>query len=317
MKILVVGASGFVGGHLIRRLANDGMAVRAAVHLNRMPPVDGIEIAEHVSLDASFDWRSVIEGCDVVVHLGARVHVMREASSSPLAEYRRINVDGAVSLARQAAGCGVRRFIFLSSVKACGEFTALDEAFSEITAPRPLDPYGTSKLEAEVALLELGRLSGMQVVVIRLPLIYGAGVRANFLTMMRWLRFGLPLPFGLVNNRRSLIGVDNVVDLISTCLRHPAAAGEVFLASDGQDLSTPELLMKLAEGLGTTARLLPIPVGLLEGLFTLAGQRALVQRLCLSLRVDGRKAGETLSWHPPFTTDEQLRRTARWFLESG
>lgn len=317
MKILVVGASGFVGGHLIRRLARDGMTVRAAVHLKRMPSVTGIEIVEGVNLDGSFDWRSAIDGCDVVVHLGGRVHAMREASSNPVEEYRRINVNGTMSLARQAVDCGVRRFIFLSSVKVCGEFTALDEAFNETTAARPLDPYGISKREAEVALLEFGRLSGLQVVVLRPPLIYGPGVRANFLSMMRWLHRGLPLPLGSVNNRRSLIGVDNVVDLISTCLRHEAAAGEIFFACDDQDLSTPELLVKLAEALGTKARLLPVPVGTLERVFALAGRRALVQRLSLSLRVDSRKVCETLSWCPPFTVEEQLKRTARWFLDTA
>ncbi|UFW47071.1 MULTISPECIES: UDP-glucose 4-epimerase family protein [Bradyrhizobium] len=316
MKVLVVGASGFVGGHLVRRLAADGIALRAAVHRNRADLPAGIEIAENVDLEGPFDWTSAVAGCDTVAHLGARVHVMRESSADALDAYRRVNVDGTLSLARKAAAAGVRRFVFLSSVKVCGEFTAADAPFVETAAPRPQDPYGVSKLEAEQGLLELSRVSGMQVAILRPPLVYGPGVRANFLSMMRWSRRGVPLPLGGIDNRRSLIGVGNLVDLICTCLRHPAAAGEVFMASDGEDLSTPELLRRLAAALDTKARLLPVPVALLEGVAALAGQRALAQRLCLSLCVDSRKARKTLDWQPPFGVDEELRRTARAFLQS-
>ncbi|WP_038971752.1 UDP-glucose 4-epimerase family protein [Bradyrhizobium genomosp. III] len=316
MKVLVVGASGFVGGQLVHRLANDGIPLRAAVHRNRADLPAGIDIAENVDLEGSFDWTSAIAGCDTVAHLGARVHVMRESSANELEAYRRVNVDGTLSLARQAAAAGVRRFVFLSSVKVCGEFTTPNAPFDETTTPRPQDPYGVSKHEAELGLLELGRASGMQVVILRPPLIYGPGVRANFLSMMRWLWRGVPLPLGGIDNRRSLIGVGNMVDLICTCLRHPAAAGEVFMASDGEDLSTPELLKRLALALDTTARLLPIPADLLEYVAALAGQRALAQRLCRSLRVDSRKVRKVLDWQPPFSVDQELQRTARKFLGS-
>jgi UDP-N-acetyl-alpha-D-quinovosamine dehydrogenase len=316
MKVLVVGASGFVGGQLVRRLAADGIPLRAAVHRNRGDLPAAIDIAENVDLEGSFDWTPAIAGCDAVAHLGARVHVMRESSANALEAYRRVNVGGTLSLAHQAAAAGVRRFVFLSSVKVCGEFTALNAPFVETATPRPQDPYGLSKLEAELGLLELGRSSGMQIVILRPPLIYGPGVRANFLSMMRWLRRGVPLPLGSIENRRSMIGVGNMVDLICTCLRHPAAAGEVFMASDGEDLSTPELLKRLAAVLDTKARLLPIPTGLLVGVAALAGQRALAQRLCLSLCVDSRKARKTLDWQPPFSVDEELQRTARAFLGS-
>ena len=316
MKVLVVGASGFVGGHLVRRLAADRIPLRAGVHRNRGDLPAGIDVAENVDLEGPFDWTSAIAGCDTVAHLGARVHVMQESSANALDAYRRVNVDGTLSLARQAAAAGVRRFVFLSSVKVCGESTAPDAPFAETSTPHPQDPYGLSKLEAEHGLLELSRASGMQVVVLRPPLIYGPGVRANFLSMMRWLRRGVPLPLGGVENRRSLIGVGNMVDLICACLRHPAAAGEVFMASDAEDLSTPELLKKLPVALDTKVRLLPIPVSLLEGVAALAGQRALAQRLCLSLCVDSRKARKTLGWQPPFSVDEELRRTARAFLGS-
>lgn len=316
MKVLVVGASGFVGGQLVRRLAADGVPLRAAVHRNRAGLPAGIDIAENVDLEGSFNWTSAIAGCDTVAHLGARVHVMRDNSENALEAYRRVNVDGTLSLARQAAAAGVRRFVFLSSVKVCGEYTVPNASFVETTTPRPRDPYGVSKLEAERGLLEFGRASGMQIVILRPPLIYGPGVRANFLSMMRWLRRGVPLPLGSVDNRRSLIGVDNMVDLICTCLRHPAAAGEVFMASDGEDLSTPELLKRLAAVLNTKARLLPIPVGLLKAVSAFAGQRALAERLCLSLCVDNRKSRKTLDWEPPFSVDEELQRTARGFLGS-
>lgn len=316
MKVLVVGASGFVGGHLVRRLAADGIPFRAAVHRNRAGLPAGIDVVENVDLEGPFDWTTAIAGCDTVAQLGARVHVMRESSANALEAYRRVNVDGTLSLARQAAAAGVRRFVFLSSVKVCGEFTAPDAPFVETATPRPQDAYGLSKLEAERGLFELGRASGMQIVILRPPLIYGPGVRANFLSMMRWLRRGVPLPLGRIENRRSLIGVGNMVDLICTGLQHPGAAGEVFMASDGEDLSTPELLKRLAEALDTKARLLPIPASLLGGVAALAGQRALAQRLCLSLCVDSRKAHKTLDWKPPFSVDQELQRTARAFLES-
>ncbi|TFV34842.1 NAD-dependent epimerase/dehydratase family protein [Bradyrhizobium frederickii] len=317
MKTLVVGASGFVGGHLVRRLVADGVPLRAGIHRNRGGLPAGIDVIENVDLEGSFDWRSAIAGCDAVVHLGARVHVMRESSANALDVYRRVNVDGTLCLARQAAAAGVRRFVFLSSVKVCGESTALDAPFVETATPHPQDPYGLSKLEAERGLFELGSASGMQVVVLRPPLIYGPGVRANFLSMMRWLRRGIPLPLGSIENRRSLIGVGNMVDLICACLRHPAAAGEVFMASDGEDLSTSELLKRLAAALDTKARLLPIPAALLEGAAALAGQRALAQRLCLSLCVDSRKVRKMLDWQPPFSVNEELHRTARAFLGSS
>lgn len=316
MKVLVVGASGFVGGHLVRRLAADGIPLRAGVHRNRGDLPAGIDVAESVDLEGSFDWTSALAGCDTVAHLGARVHVMRESSVNALDAYRRVNVDGTLCLARQAAAAGVRRFVFLSSIKVCGESTAPDAPFIETTTPHPQDPYGLSKLEAESGLLALSRASGMQVVVLRPPLIYGPGVRANFLSMMRWLRSGVPLPLGGIENRRSLMGVGNLVDLVCVCLRHPAAAGEVFMASDGEDLSTPELLNRLSVALDTKARLLPVHVSVLKGVAALVGQRALAHRLCLSLCVDSRKARKMLGWQPPFSVDEELQRTAHAFLQS-
>ncbi|MCD0422651.1 NAD-dependent epimerase/dehydratase family protein [Rubrivivax sp. JA1024] len=314
MTTLVVGASGFVGRHLLRRLSDDRRDLRVAVHHNTAGITAGIDVVRG-SLEPGFDWRPVLTGCDAVVHLAARVHVMSDDSRAPLAEYRRANVDGTLSLARQAAEVGVRRFVFLSSVKACGEATPSGRPLTEDDSPAPQDPYGVSKSEAEAGLRSLAQAGGIEVAILRPPLVYGPGVRANFLSMMRWLQRGVPLPLASIDNRRSLVGSDNLVDLIAVCLDHPAAAGETFFASDGDDLSTPDLLRRLAAALGTRARLLPAPAALLIAAATVLGQSAAAQRLCSSLQVDIGKARRLLGWTPPHSVDDQLARTARWYLD--
>jgi nucleoside-diphosphate-sugar epimerase len=314
VKILLVGASGFVGRHVMRRLMADGLDFRAAVHRNDAGFPLGIETVKGIRLDSDFDWSSGLSGCDAVIHLGARVHVMGDASADPLAEYRRINVEGTLQLARQASEAGVRRFVFLSSVKANGEATAPGRTFAEDDVPAPLDPYGISKLEAECGLQHLAQETDMGIVILRPPLVYGPGVQANFLSMMRWLRRGIPLPLGSIDNRRSLIAVENLVDLIITALSHPAATNQVYMASDGDDLSTPELLRRLASALGTKAHLLAFPPALLARLAMLTGQQDKVNRLRESLRIDIGKARRGLGWQPPVSIDEGLRRTAEWFL---
>jgi len=315
MTVLVVGASGFVGRHLVRRLLADQFDLRAAVHRHGEDFPAGVDIARGSSLDPDFDWRPALTGCDAVIHLAARVHVMRDESGDPLAAYRRVNVDGTLALARQAAATGIRRFVFLSSVKACGETTAPGRPLSEDDPARPIDPYGISKCEAELGLRKIGDETGMEVVILRPPLVYGPGVRANFLSMMKWLHRGLPLPLGGIDNRRSLIGIDNLVDLIAVCLRHPAAPGQTFFASDGDDLSTPELLRLLATALGTRARLLPVPTPVLIASATLLGQAPAAKRLCGSLQVDIGKARKLLNWAPPARPRDELDRAARWFLD--
>ena len=278
-RVLVTGANGFVGRALCGALIGR-CQVRGAV---RRPgegcSLDGAELVPG-SLSADFDWTDALVGVSVVVHCAARVHVMNEESADPLAEFRRVNVDGTLRLARQAAAAGVRRFVFLSSIKVNGEQTQPGEPFTADQQPNPGDPYGVSKMEAEEGLRALARETGMEVVIIRPPLVYGPGVKANFLAMMRWLKRGIPLPLAAVTgNRRSLVALDNLVDLIVTCLDHPAAANQTFLVSDGESLSTAALLRRMGEALGRPARLIPVPVRLLKLGATLLGKPGMAQRL--------------------------------------
>jgi nucleoside-diphosphate-sugar epimerase len=314
VKVLLVGASGFVGRRVMPRLLADGTAFRAAIHRNDNGFLSGVETAKGIRLEPDFDWNTALSGCDAVVHLAARVHMTEDRSIDPLAEYRCINVEGTLRLARQAHEAGVHRFVFLSSAKANGEITHFGHAFTESDVPAPTDPYGISKLEAEHGLQTLAAETGMEVVILRPPLVYGPGVQANFLSMMRWLFRGVPLPFDSIENRRSLLAVENLVDLIVTVLRHPAAANQTFMVSDGEDLSTPELLRRLALALERPTHLLPFPPALLAQLAKLVGQQDKVKRLRESLQVDISKVKKRLGWHPPVTTDEGLRQAAEWFL---
>ena len=263
------------------------------------------------------DWSDALIGVSVVVHCAARVHVMNDESADPLEEFRRVNVHGTLRLASQAAAAGAKRFVFLSSIKVNGEQTQFGEPFTADQQPNPGDPYGVSKMEAEVGLRALAWETGMEVVIIRPPLVYGPGVKANFLTMMRWLRRGLPLPLGAVTgNRRSLVALDNLIDLIVTCIDHPAAANQIFLVSDRESLSTDALLRRMGVALGRPARLIPVPVSLLQLGATLLGKSAVAQRLCGSLEIDMSKTRELLGWVPPVSADEGFRRTAAYWIKS-
>lgn len=311
--VLVTGASGFVGRALVERLVAEGVPTLAAVRgATTLHGSTRQVTAPDLGPDA--DWRAALDGADCVVHLAARVHVMRDDAVDPLAEFRRVNVDGTLALARQAAAAGVRRFVLVSSVKVNGEATAPGRPFTADTAPAPTDAYGVSKWEAEQALLALSANTGMEVVIVRPVLVYGPGVMANFRTLMAWLARGWPLPLGAIHNRRSLLALDNLVDLLITCLDHPAAAGQTFLASDGEDLSTTELLHRLGAALGKPARLLPVPAAWLAGVAGLLGRAAVAQRLCGSLQVDIGKTRELLGWAPPVTVDAALQNTAHWLL---
>ncbi|NBB06922.1 MULTISPECIES: UDP-glucose 4-epimerase family protein [Pseudomonas] len=314
--VLTTGGSGFVGKVLLQRLAEGARwAPRALVRqlpARQLAGVDYRSFSELTAVDAA---SGHFEQVDTVIHLASRVHVMHETAADPLAEFRRVNVEGTLSLARAAAQAGVRRFIFVSSVKVNGETTDGRLPFTADETPAPSDPYGISKREAEEGLRQLAAQTGLEVVIVRPVLVYGPGVKANFRSMMNWLSKGVPLPFGAIHNKRSLVALDNLVDLLVTCIDHPAAANQTFLASDGHDLSTTELLQRLGKALGKPARLLPVPAAWLKGAATLAGKGGLAQRLCGSLQVDSGKARTLLGWQPPLDVDQALRATALNFLK--
>jgi UDP-glucose 4-epimerase len=317
MKILVTGGTGFVGRALVRRLA-DLREIDVICAVRHQADLTGVGTHPVLigDIDSQTDWTAVLRKTVAVIHAAARVHVMRDNSPDPLAKFRQVNVEGTINLARQAADAGVKRFIFISSVKVNGEETPPGSPFTEDQEPAPSDPYGISKLEAECALREIAESSEMAVVIIRPPLIYGPGVGANFYRLIKTVHQGIPLPLGAVENRRSLIGLDNLVDLICVCVEHPEAGNQIFLAADGEDLATPELIRRIGIALEKRPRLLRFPVPLLELAGGVTGRRAAIQRLCSSLQVDISKARTQLGWSPPVSLDEGLRKTARYFLES-
>lgn len=269
---------------------------------------DAVEVGE---IGSDTDWCSALDGVECVVHLAARVHVMK-ATANSLTEFRRVNVAGTERLARQAAQQGVRRFIFLSSIKVNGEET-VGVGFKERDRPQPQDAYGVSKWEAEQVLKKVSVETGMEVVILRPPLVYGPGVRGNFLRLMKLVALAVPLPFGAVENRRDLVYVGNLVDAIIACLEHPAAADQTFLVSDGESLATPELIRRLAQAMGKTPRMLRVPVFWFDWIGRVAG-KATLQRLTGSLQIDTAHIRTTLRWQPPYSVDAGLRATSQWFL---
>ena len=309
MKVLITGASGFVGRSLCAELPRQGHPVRVAVRSANVH-LDEFERAIISSIDRGTDWSAALGDVSVVIHLASRVHVMNDKVADPLAEFRKVNVDGTLKLAQQSAKVGVKRFIFISSIKVNGEHTELGKPFTELAAANPQDAYGISKHEAEQGLLLIAQQTGMEVVIIRPPLVYGAAVKANFASMMMAVKRGIPLPLGAIHNKRSFVYVSNLVSLIMCCVDHPAAANHVFMVSDGQDLSTTELLQGCAEALGVKSRLLPMPQKLVEACAILLGKRALAQRLCGNLQVDITNTRELLGWEPPFSVAEGLKATA-------
>lgn len=311
MAILVTGANGFVGTSLCSRLLKENATVLGAIRSSNQS-LQGIKLFHSGDITAQTDWSEALKTTTIVIHLAARVHVMADDSADPLQAFRRVNVDATINLARQAVKMGVKRFIFLSSIKVNGESTLPGQAFSADDLPAPEDAYGISKHEAEQALLTLAKETGMEVVIIRPPLVYGSGVKANFASMMQWLASGRPLPLGAVTqNQRSFVALDNLIDLIVTCLNHPAAANQLFLVSDGEDLSTAELLRRMGNALGKPARLFFVPLSILKLGAILLNKRSIFQRLCGSLQVDINKTRQLLGWSPPISVDEGLRRAAQ------
>lgn len=305
MQVLLTGATGFVGGALLRYLSTAGSCVVAAVRSSGTS-----RFSEHVfevgDISADTQWASALEGIAVVVHTAARAHISQEVSNDPLTEYRGVNVEGTLNLARQAAIAGVKRFVFISSIGVNGNINV--RPFTALDVPHPVEPYAQSKWEAEQGLWRIQQETGMELVIIRPPLVYGPEAPGNFGSLVRWVGKGIPLPLGAIHNRRSLVGIDNLVDLIVRCIDHPAAANQVFLAGDGRDLSTTELLRLVGDATGRPARLIPVPAGVLKLSAALLGRKAMAQRLLGSLQVDISQTCETLDWQPPFTVEEGLKR---------
>lgn len=311
-KILVTGASGFVGKSLCAELHKLQLSIVGVVRFLE-DGADEINLIGVKSINLDTSWSSALSDVNVIVHLAARVHVMDDIATNSLLEYRKVNVDGTLNLARQAAATGVKRFIFMSSIKVNGEYTNVDKPFTEIDTPNPQDAYGVSKLEAEQGLMLIAQQTGMEVVIIRPPLVYGAGVKANFASMMRMVKLRIPLPLGAIHNKRSFVYIDNLVSIILKCIDHPAAPNQVFLVSDGSDLSTTELLRGCASALGVKSRLMPISQKLIEVFATLVGKENVAQRLCGNLQVDITKARTLLDWTPPITVEDGLKATAVGF----
>jgi nucleoside-diphosphate-sugar epimerase len=313
MKLLITGASGFIGRAICARLSEvQGMELIATVRSAGREPLP-VQIVKPGILVPDSDWRDALDSVDVVVHAAALAHVIDGAGN--LADYRRVNVEGTLNLARQAAACGVRRFVFLSSVKVNGEGTLPGQKFRAEDPPAPVDPYGISKHEAEIGLRRLRNGCDMEVVAIRPALVYGAGVKGYLPVLMRWVRKGYPLPFAGIRNARSLVALENLVKLIGLCCEHPLAADNTFMAADEKDISTTELITRLGAALGKPAKLFPAPSHLLLALGSIAGKRREAEKMLGSLQVDSSRTRQLLGWKPEVGMDQALAEMARDFLE--
>lgn len=310
---LVTGASGFVGRALCEELVTRGYRVRAVLRDSSDAIIHGCEMVRIPVISEETNWTHALSGVATVIHLAARVHVMQEKAINPLNEFRRVNVVGTEHLARSAAAKGVKRLIFVSSIKVNGEITYDDQQFSETNEPLPQDPYGMSKFEAEQALRIIAKETGLEVVAVRPPLIYGAGVKGNFMQMLKVIAKGIPLPLASVHNRRSLVYVENLVDALIVCATHPAAAGQTYLVSDGEDISTPDLLRRLGDAMGRPARLFPCPPALLKLAGRMTGKSNQIDRLLGSLQIDSGKIRSELNWIPPYSLQQGLQATAEWY----
>lgn len=303
MSILVTGHTGFMGQALVSALDPNILRVVGRRTIDNQP---GLFFRKQ--LTANEDFSDCLAGVSVVIHAAARVHVMHDTSADPLASYREINVEGTLNLAKQAADAGVKRFIFISTIKVNGENTLPGKAFCASDTSKASDPYGVSKAEAESALQALCAKTGMQFVIIRPPLVYGPGVKANFAAMLGLAKRNLPLPLGAIHNKRSMVGLDNLVDLIVTCIDHPKAANQIFLVSDDQDVSTTELLQIMTRAAGKKPWLLPVPMSWLKLTGKLTGKQAVIERLCGNLQVDISHTKDILGWKPPVSLEEGIKR---------
>ena len=312
-KILVTGANGFVGRALCVEAVVRGMQVRGGVrHQCDLPT--GVERFIVGEINENTNWQGALNGCDVVVHLAARVHVMRESAKNPLEEFRRVNVQGTEHLARSAVASGVKRFVYVSSIKVNGEETLGGKSYAERDMPMPQDAYGISKWEAEQALHRVAEETGLEVVIVRPPLVYGAGVKGNFAQLLSVLARGIPLPLASIKNHRDLIYVGNLVDALVACATHSNAAGQTYLVSDGEGVSTPDLIRNLANALGKSNVVFPFPISVMRFCAGLFDKSSALDRLTQSLQVDSSKISKELGWQPPYTMQQGLRATADWYL---
>jgi nucleoside-diphosphate-sugar epimerase len=313
MNFLITGATGFVGSALCQHLEQSEHTVYGVVRSSNaeLPPFVKPILVSSIS---DLCDHPILPQIDVVIHLAARVHQMNDTAADPLSEFRAVNTEATKSLAIAAAAAGVKRFVYLSSIKVNGDGQAAP--YTERSQPQPVDAYGISKWEAECTLNDIAATTDLEIVILRPPLVYGAGVKANFLNLMKLVKLGIPLPLGGIHNQRSLVYVGNLVDAIATCATHPQAVGQTFLVSDSTDVSTPELVRKISESMGKPIRLVPISPVLLTNLARILGKTAALDRLFGSLTIDSSKLRQTLNWQPPFSLEQGLKQTARGFQDT-
>ncbi|OQY09819.1 MAG: hypothetical protein B6I30_09250 [Desulfobacteraceae bacterium 4572_187] len=315
--VLVTGAAGFIGRELCRKMLAGNWYVRGimrrSTYRNNLP--FGVDVIPIEEITPRTDWSKILFGVHTVVHLAAQAHVINGLSEDSLAAYRYVNTAGTERLAQTASASGVKRFVYLSTVKVNGEGKA--GPYAEKDDPEPIDPYGISKWEAEQILYEISDQTGMEMVVLRPPLVYGPWVKANFLHLLKILDRSIPLPLASINNRRSLIFLGNLLSAIVTCINHPRAAGQTFLVSDGEDVSTPELIRHINSALGRPARLFPFPPVMLKMAGIITGKSVAMDRLLRSLTIDCSKIRRELDWQAPFSMEQGLRETAKWYLKSA
>ncbi|MCD5380543.1 SDR family oxidoreductase, partial [Candidatus Gracilibacteria bacterium] len=310
-RILVTGATGFIGQHLVQELVNNNFEV--AVTIRKKNNLFSSTVTQFIvkDIESDPDWTAVLQDIECVIHLAGRAHVLKDKNPDPLTEFRRVNTDGTINLAHQAIKLGIKRFIFISSIGVNGNVN--NKPFSVNDIPNPIEPYAVSKYEAEFELQKLTNGSKMETVIIRPPLVYGPNAPGNFAQLIKVTNKGIPLPLGEIHNQRSFIAIENLIDLIITCIKHPAAANKTFLASDDEDLSTTDLLRRMAIALEKPSRLIPIPPSIITLGATLLGKKEIAQRLCGSLQVDINHTKKTLDWKPPVSVDEALKKTADAF----
>lgn len=316
MHILVTGAKGFVGSAVFEQLRKDpSTTVVGAVRSISASDTDSVQLKSVGDIGAETNWSEALENVDTVVHLAARAHVLNDLSADPMAEFRHVNVEGALALATQALEAGVKRFIFISSIGVNGSVTE-SCPFTEMSTPAPHADYAISKFEAEESLKALVKATSMELVIVRPPLVYAANAPGNFKRLLKLVEFGIPLPFGMIDNQRSMIALENLVDFIITCARHPAAANETFVISDTEDVSIGEMMQLLGKGMGKKILLLPAPSGLLRLAAAFFGKKGLYTQLCCSLQVDASKGRNLLDWKAPLTAAAALEQVGRKYKQS-